>query len=94
MKTLFAAAVLFALAAPSYADDPAAAPAKGEVKAERQEFRKEMKAQRQEHRKKMQEERKAHREKRKEMRKAHREKRKEARKAAADGAAPAPEPAK
>lgn len=93
MKIMLSAALLLALIAPVRAEDkPAAAPGGGnpEIKAEREEFKKEMKAEREAFKEKQHEKRKAHREKMRGMHQKARQERKEKKAAAAPEAPPAP----
>ncbi len=92
MKIMLSAVLLFALSVPVRAEDKPAAPGGGhpEVRAERQEFKKEMKADRETFKEKQQEKRKAHREKMKDMRHKAKSERKEKRAEHAAETAPAP----
>lgn len=88
MNMILPAALLLALIVPARAEDkPAAGGGNPEIKAERQEFKKEMKADREAFKEKQREKRKAHREKMKGM---HQKAKQERREKKAE-AAPAPD---
>lgn len=91
MKIMLLAAFLLALIVPVRAEDKrAAGGGNPEIKAERQEFKKEMKAEREAFKEKRHEKRKAHREKVKEMRQKAKHVRKEKKAVASPAGAPAP----